>query len=78
MRSGFSCISKYTPLAEESCIYVGNKEFRIGDMSYIELYTKKEQIRFTLKIPYTEEESILIPFREKWEEINIALQKEGF
>lgn len=62
---------------KQKCIYVGNKEFRIGDMSYIELYTKKEQIRFILKIPYTEE-NILMPFREKWEGINIALQKEGY
>ena len=47
-------------------------------MSYIELYTKNEQIRFILKIPYTEEQSVLRPFREKWEEINIALNKEGY
>ena len=59
-------------------IYAGNKEFCIGEMSYIELYTKNEQIRFILKIPYAEEQSVLRTFREKWEEINIALQKEGY
>ncbi|MDE7207341.1 MAG: hypothetical protein K2N90_09340 [Lachnospiraceae bacterium] len=63
---------------KQKCIYAGNKEFRIGGISYIELYTNKEQIRFGLKIPYTDEQSVLMPFREKWEEINIALHKEGY
>lgn len=63
---------------KQKCIYAGNKEFRIGEISYIELYTTKEQIRFVLKIPYTDEQSILIPFQKKWEEINIALHKEGY
>ena len=63
---------------KRKCIYAGNKEFRIGGVSYIELYTSKEQIRFGLKIPYTDEQSVLMPFREKWEEINIALHKEGY
>ena len=63
---------------KRKCIYAGNKEFRIGGISYIELYTSKEQIRFGLKIPYTDEQSVLMPFREKWEEINIALHKEGY
>lgn len=63
---------------KQKCIYAGNKEFRIGGISYIELYTNKEQIRFGLKIPYTDEQSALMPFREKWEEINIALHKEGY
>ena len=63
---------------KRKCIYAGNKEFRIGGISYIELYTNKEQIRFGLKIPYTDEQSVLMPFREKWEEINIALHKEGY
>lgn len=63
---------------KQKCIYAGNKEFRIGEISYIELYTKKGQIRFGLNIPYTNEQNILIPFREKWDEINIALNKEGY
>lgn len=63
---------------KQKCIYAGNKEFRIGEISYIELYTNKEQIRFDLKIPNTDEQSILMPFREKWEEINMALHKEGY
>ena len=63
---------------KQKCIYAGNKEFRIGGISYIELYTNKEQIRFGLKISYTDEQSTLMPFREKWEEINIALHKEGY
>lgn len=63
---------------KQKCIYAGNKEFRIGGISYIELYTNKEQIRFGLIIPYTDEQSVLMPFREKWEKINIALHKEGY
>lgn len=63
---------------KQKCIYAGNKEFRIGEISYIELYTNKGQIRFGLKIPNTDEQSVLIPFIEKWEELNIALHKEGY
>lgn len=63
---------------KQKCIYAGNKEFRIGEISYIELYTNKEQIRFGLRIPNTDEQSVLMPFREKWEEINMALHKEGY
>ncbi len=63
---------------KQNCIYAGNKEFRIGEISYIELHTNKEQICFDLKIPNTDEQSILMPFREKWEEINMALHKEGY
>ncbi len=63
---------------KQKCKYAGNKKFRIGGIAYIELYTKKEPISFGLIIPYTEEQSVLIPFREKWEEINIALHKEGY
>lgn len=63
---------------QQKCIYAGNKEFRIGGISYIELYTSKEQIRFVLKVPYTDEQSILMPLQEKWEKINIALHKEGY
>ena len=63
---------------KRKCIYAGNKEFRIGEISYIELYTNKGQIRFGLKIPNTDEQSVLIPFIEKWEELNIALHKEGY
>lgn len=59
-------------------IYAGNKAFCIGEISYVELYTNNEQIRFILKIPYAEDQSVLRTFREKWEEINIALQKEGY
>lgn len=58
--------------------YVGNKAFSIGEMSYVELYTKNKNIRFILKMPYTKEQSVLMPFQEKWEEINIALHKEGY
>ena len=62
---------------KQKCRYAGNKEFRIGEISYIEFYTKNEQMRFGLKIPYTKEQSVLIPFLKKWEEINIALHKGG-
>ena len=58
--------------------YVGNKAFSIGEMSYIELFTQNEQIRFVLEIPYTKEQSVLIPFRKKWDKINVALNNEGY
>lgn len=59
-------------------IYAGNKAFCIGETSYIELYTKNKQIRFTFKVPYTTEQSVIMPFQEKWDELNIALHKEGY
>lgn len=58
--------------------YAGNKVFTIGKTSYIELYTKNKQIRFTLEVPYTKDQSVLMLFREKWDEINTALHKEGY
>lgn len=32
---------------KQKCRYAGNKEFRIGEISYIEFYTKNEQMRLS-------------------------------